>query len=359
MTDVADITWLNLGVMLFLGTSILFYALFGGADFGAGILELFAGRKQTPEQTRAQRELISHAMAPVWEANHMWLVLSVVILFMGYPAAYTTISTYLHLPLMAILVGIVARGCAFTFRHYDPYEPRSYRLYTLVFAASSAWTAFFLGATAGALMLGRVDPLAPDFFGLYVAPWWNLFCAATGLFAATLFAFLAAVFLTGEAEEEGLRRVFLRKSQIASVAMVGAGALVFLAAGKYGHPLAKNFLAHPISQGAGLLATILLIPFWWSLAQPRRTVLARTLGGALVALVMFGWFAVQFPYALRMIGPAGELTGISLVTAASPPATMKALLAALLFGSLLIFPALFYLLKIFKWETFERERGGW
>src|SRR3982750_1491425 len=101
---------LNL-IITILGASFVLYALLGGADYGAGIIEAFSGRKG--EQT------VSRALAPVWEANHVWLILAIVILFTGFPAVYSSISTVLHIPLMVVLVGIIFRGCAFTFRHYD------------------------------------------------------------------------------------------------------------------------------------------------------------------------------------------------------------------------------------------------
>jgi len=205
----------------FLGTSLLFYVLFAGADFGGGILELFLGEKLRKEQ----RALVTRAMAPVWEANHVWLVLAIVILFMGFPGIYTTISVSLHLALMAVLVGIVFRGCAFTFRHYDTYGKEYYSLYSRAFAISSLWTAFFLGVTGGAMIYGGIDPRSIPFAESYVSPWLNPFCAAMGLFTASLFAFLAAVYLTGEAGKPALRAVFRRKAAFANAAMVVTGAM--------------------------------------------------------------------------------------------------------------------------------------
>src|SRR4029453_6983829 len=101
-------------IVIILGTSFLLYALLGGADFGAGIVEAFAGRRG--ELT------ISKAIAPVWEANHVWLILAVVILFTGFPAVYASLSWVLHIPLMIVLLGIIMRGTAFTFRHYDVHQ---------------------------------------------------------------------------------------------------------------------------------------------------------------------------------------------------------------------------------------------
>src|SRR3954453_18793274 len=119
-------------VILILGTSFVLYTLLGGADFGAGIIETFAGRRE--EST------ISRAIAPVWEANHVWLILAVVILFTGFPLVYSSLSLVLHIPLMLVLIGIIARGTAFTFRHYDVGKESSHRRYSFLFKLSSFLT---------------------------------------------------------------------------------------------------------------------------------------------------------------------------------------------------------------------------
>src|SRR6185369_1429317 len=95
--------------------SLILYALLGGADFGGGLWDLLA----SGPRAAAQRELVERAIAPVWEANHVWLVLLVVLLFSAFPTAYAAVSVALHVPLALMLVGIVLRGSAFTFRHYD------------------------------------------------------------------------------------------------------------------------------------------------------------------------------------------------------------------------------------------------
>src|SRR5213080_5438277 len=116
-------------IILILGVSFVLYTLLGGADFGAGIVETFAGRKE--ERT------ISRAIAPVWEANHVWLILAVVILFTGFPAVYASLSWVLHIPLMLLLLGIIMRGSAFTFRHYDVHQGRLHKYYSFLFRISS------------------------------------------------------------------------------------------------------------------------------------------------------------------------------------------------------------------------------
>lgn len=98
-------------IIVVLGIAFVFYTLLGGADFGAGIIEVFTGKKG--------EKAISKAIAPVWEANHVWLILVIVIIFMGFPRVYTVLSTALHIPLFIMLLGIIFRGTAFTFRYYD------------------------------------------------------------------------------------------------------------------------------------------------------------------------------------------------------------------------------------------------
>src|SRR3990167_4182924 len=115
--------WIVLG---YLGLSLFLYSLLGGADFGAGVLELFL-----PKDNREKyRNLISKAMGPVWEANHIWLIILIVILFNGFPKAYAEISIYFHIPLTLMLVGIIFRGCAFTFRTYDAVKDNSREIYS-------------------------------------------------------------------------------------------------------------------------------------------------------------------------------------------------------------------------------------
>ena len=136
-------------IVLILVVTFGLYTILGGADFGAGIIETFAGSKRA--------HAISKAMAPVWEANHVWLILAVVILFNAFPQIYATISVVLHIPLMIILVGIILRGSAFTFRHYDTSDDLFHPMYTRLFIVSSWITPLFLGITLGAMILGRID----------------------------------------------------------------------------------------------------------------------------------------------------------------------------------------------------------
>ena len=178
-----------------LGIAILLYVLLGGADFGAGIVEWITGKKGI--------KTISQAIAPVWEANHIWIILAVVILFNGFPLVYTRITTYLHIPLLIILIGIIIRGSAFTFRYYDAPQEKGNQYYSFLFRFSSLLTPFFLGIVLGAVMLGKIpDSAEGTFYNVFMAPWLNGFSFATGLFLTLLFGWIASVYLIGEATDE-------------------------------------------------------------------------------------------------------------------------------------------------------------
>lgn len=335
-------------IIPFLGLSLLLYCLMAGADFGAGILELFMGS----DHRKAQRAIIDRALGPVWEANHIWLILMVVILFMGFPVVYARVSVHLHLPLTAMLMGVIARGCAFTFRHYDAVKGRSQRPYTFFFVWSSVWTPFCLGVVTGALVPGGIDPAAHGYREGYIDPWLRPFPMALGLFTVCLFAFLAAVYLIGESPEGPVRRRFARRAAAASAATVLAGGIVFWAAEREGVALASRFAANPWAAGCVAGATLVLAPLWLAISRERGWT-ARALAGAQVSLILAGWFAVQFPVLVEVAGGAD----LTFFNSHAPEATLDQLGWALLAGSALILPALFYLLRVFKSEP-AAEAGG-
>jgi cytochrome bd ubiquinol oxidase subunit II len=326
-------------VIAFLGVSLFLYCLLGGADFGAGVLELFLGK----ERRQAQRKIIEKAMGPVWEANHMWLILMVVILFVGFPAVYTRVSINLHIPLTAMLLGVIARGTSFTFRHYDAVKAEaSQRAYTAFFVFSSVWTPFFLGVTMGALVPGGLNPAPANYAAGYIDPWLRPFPLALGIFTVCLFTFLAAVYLVGESDEAVLRRSFIRKVVWAAVATVLTGAMVFAAAEFDGVPLVREFLATRTATTA-MLVTSVLFP-WLLIALVRNWIwTGRAIVGLQVALVLLGWFRVQFPVLVNMPGES-----LTLFNAHAPEATLNQLAGALLVGSILILPALAWLFRVFK-----------
>ena len=203
------------------------YVLLAGADFGGGVWDLFAWG---PRRER-QRAVIAHAIGPVWEANHVWLILVVVLLFTCFPPAFTRIVIALHIPLTLILVGIVLRGSAFIFRSYGGDDSGGQRRWGRVFAISSLVTPLLLGVAVGTIAAGRVHrPAGVSFHADFVAPWLTPFGASVGAFTLALFAFLAAVYLTNETGEVALREDF-RRQALASGAVVFLLAMVTLAGG--------------------------------------------------------------------------------------------------------------------------------
>ena len=168
---------IDLAALVGLGALVL-YAILGGADFGGGVWDLLA----TGPRAAQQRSAISDAIGPVWEANHVWLIYAVVLLFTCFPVAFAGIATALYAPLSLALVGIVLRGAAFVFRNYASDVPQVATTWTAVFGIASLATPFFLGATVGALATGRYA-------------WMSPFALSVGLFAVAVCAQIAAVFI--------------------------------------------------------------------------------------------------------------------------------------------------------------------
>lgn len=336
-------------LIFFFTVSLLFYCLLAGADFGAGILEFFFGKHRREDMVK----VATYAMGPVWESNHMWMILAVVLLFNGFPRAFTQISILFHLPLVALLVGIILRGCTFVFRHYDAYEDRSHRFYGLLFSLSSAATPFILGMLAGGTLLGRANPSAATFYEVYVAAWWNVFCVSVGLFTASLFTYLAAIYLIDESEDEELREIFKARARIALFIAVLTGGLVFVAAWWEGHPLLSQLVNDPRGLSAIALATVLQ-PFVLKGLKMKKTFFCRILVMLQVTAILCGWFFVQFPYIL-IYAPESGLESLTFYNTVAPEATLKYLTRALLVGSLFIFPALFYLFHIFKLRRVQKK----
>lgn len=323
-------------VMLVLGVSLFLYTVLGGADFGAGIVEIFIGKKGV--------HTISKAMAPVWEANHVWLILVIVLVFNGFPKVYSTLSTVLHIPLMGILVGIIFRGTAFTFRHYDVLEDSTHKYYDFFFRISSLLTPMFLGMTLGAMIGGRISiDYTQDFYSIFIAPWFNWFSFSLGIFTTTLFAYIASVFLVGEVETENGKNTVIKFAQRALVMTMVMGGLVMLTAEWEGLNLFHEFISHPLSLTSSILGT-LLIPIIFILIKKEKIVWMRLATGAQVAIIMIGWAVVQFPVFIQF----QDGTTFSMYNCAAPNSTFRQMVIALIVGLLIVIPAFLYLFKIFK-----------
>jgi len=326
-------------VIAFLWLSLLLYLLLGGADFGAGIIELF-----TTEPNRPQTRRISyHAIGPVWEANHMWLIIAIVILFVGFPDIYSTMSIHLHIPLAIMLLGIIARGTAFAFRNYDAVHDNMQKVYNRIFVYSSFVTPLFLGIIAGSAVSGRIDTYADNFLSAYIFDWLNTFSVSIGLFTVSLCGFIAAIYLIGEARGDDERNRFVRKARQMNIFAVVSGALVFLSAAAEHIPLSDWVFGNPVGITAVSLATISLVILWLLIRNGRARTL-RLLAGFQITMILLTVTWKHYPNIVVLKG-GGYL---SLLHGGGDDRTISALAIALLLGSIFILPALVYLIYSFQ-----------
>lgn len=330
---------MTLVVIGFLWASICLYLLLGGADFGAGIIELFSGK----ENERKVKRIMYNAIGPIWEANHMWLIIAIVILFVGFPEIYSSISVSLHIPLVVMLLGIIARGTAFTFRHYDAVQDEWEKVYTKIFLWSSLITPLFLGIIAGSTVAGSIDRSGTDFVSTYIFSWLNPFCIAVGIFTVTICAYLAAIYVIGETREPQEVRYLTRKAKHTIIAVVLAGALVFAAALVDNIPLGQWIFGAVTGQVAILLASLslLLLFFSFNKNKPNRL---RVLAAFQVVMILVAVTYQHYPN-IVLFKDGGYL---SLTQHTGSEKTMESLGWALLIGSVFILPALFYLMYSFK-----------
>jgi cytochrome d ubiquinol oxidase subunit II len=317
-----------------IGASLVVYALMAGADFGAGLWDLVA----SGPRAERQRHAIAGAIAPIWEANHVWLILVVVLLFSGFPSAFAVVMTALNIPITVMLLGIVARGAAFVFREYDG-GARGVRRWTGVFGAASLCTPLVQGMTIGALATGRIRVTDGLVTSGFLAGWTTPFALSCGIFALGLFAFLAATYLTLDARREpDLQDDFRRRAIGAGLSLVPL-ALVVLATGRHGAPE----LFHGVTRWwapwllalTGACAVAALVALW-----TKHFTLARAAAAGQVALILCGWCLAQFP---RLVVP-----DVTVANAHAPEATLRLLLVALACGAVVLLPSLVLLFRLFK-----------
>jgi cytochrome bd-type quinol oxidase subunit 2 len=322
---------LVLGVM-FVG--LIAYGLFGGADFGAGIWDLLAGGTRRGAR---QRDLIEHSIGPVWEANHVWLIFVLVVLWTSFSGAFAAVVTTLYIPLTLAAFGMIARGAAFAFRKSITTLPMR-RFLGAGFALSSLVTPYFLGAVVGGVASGRVPPGIAT--GDVITSWVNPTSVLGGVMAVLVCAYLAAVFLCADAQREGAEDLAaqFRVRALGTAGVTGAAGIGGLFVLRGDAPLLWEGLtgrALPVvglSVVAGLAAVVFL--------ALRRYVPARLASALAVTTILLGWAVAQYPYIL-----VPELT---IEEAATGRATLQAMLVALAVGSVFLVPALVYLYLLFQ-----------
>lgn len=321
-------------VIIYLWMSILLYVLLGGADFGTGIIELFTIRRYRTET----RTIMYKAISPIWEANHMWLIIVVVILFVGFPATYTNVAVHLHIPLFIMLLGIIARGTAMTFRNYDAVTDRMQQLYTCIFIGSSFIVPLFSGIIAGSLISGKMYANGNSFSDVYVYNWLNWLSVATGLFTISLFGFIASVFLIAQTDEPDERERALRMALKMNMALILTAFFVYITAGWLNIPLLEQTFGS-VEGILNLITFLLCLTGIWFTVLKKSIMGPRIFTGLLVAEIFF-WIINEI--LLKNVGY------LSLMKNRSGDPVIHMLGLALLIGSFFILPPLFYLFAAFQ-----------
>ncbi len=324
-------------ILCILWLALIAYAVLGGADFGAGIWDLFA----VGQERQRHRQLINHAIGPVWEANHVWLIFLIVGLFTAFPQAFALLFIALFVPLTIALLGIVLRGAAFIFRTYElEATNRTAEVWSRIFSITSLATPFFLGASAAAVASGQLVVTSGSTVTNPGTAWLSPFAIIIGLMAVTLCASLAAVYLTEEASranEPGLTRIYRLRALVsgAITAVLGALGLLFSpeAAPQLWHGMFARALPIVIVTMLIGLATAALL-FWHRYRLARIMVILET------AFLLGSWGLSQYPY---LIPPH-----VTIASAANDPNVILALIICIIIGMALLIPSLYYLFSVFK-----------
>lgn len=332
----------------FLALSLVAYVLCAGADFGVGILELFVAKKERKEI----RRLGEHAIAPIWEANHIWIIVALVILFVGFPSIHVKLATELHIPLILMLGGIILRGTAFTFRYYDiSPDAASEALWTWLFRMGSVLVPLTFGLVVGATANGKIQAEPSTFFASYLAPWLGLFPAATGVFTAILFAWIAAVFLVGEIDQDSAQRhAFVNRARRWTLLTIAWGGAVTFCAWISQVPWLQTEFASPWTILC-LVLSLLGVAYLWRSLGSTSVWQARIAVGVIVSAILGGFWGSAYPVAIQLDqGPALRWT-----EAAAPEAVLNSLSIALLVAGATVLPSLVYLYRLFKLRHSEES----
>lgn len=332
--------------LLFVLAGLVFYVVLGGADFGAGLWQLTAGRGPKAERIRRFAHV---AMGPVWEANHVWLIFSLTVCWTAYPEVFGALGSTLAVPLFLAGLGIILRGTAYALRSGASSAGELGAIDT-VFSLSSVLTPFALGTAVGGIASRRVP--VGNAAGDELTSWLNPTSAAIGALAVAAAAYMAAVFLSADAARVGdaeLETAFRRRA-LASGALAGAIALACLAvvrsdAAELYHGLVhgRGLTAVALSAAAGV-ATLALV-------RRRRYEPARYGAALAVTAVVAGWALAQSPVLLP---------GLTVDEAAAPRDTLVALVVAVVAGAVLLLPSLALLFRLYLGGRFDpgRELGA-
>lgn len=322
---------------------LMAYGVLGGADFGGGVWDFFAAGPRK----REQREAIANAMGPVWEANHVWLIFVIVVLFTCFPYGYAPLGVALFVPFHLALAGIMLRGAAFVFRGYSRSRPsgdgpvaamQSAALWGTVFGAASVISPVLLGMAFGVVTEGgiRLDEQG-DVLPMVFPHWCSPYSIGCGLLALSTCAYLAAVFLTVETEGD-LREDFRHRAIISGTTTAGLALIVLLFAWHEANWFFGQ-LTSPHSWPVLLAGIACFAASAWAVFG-RRYRLSRVFAVGEIVLLLLGWGFAQRPY---LVYP-----DITFQQAAAPPQTIAFVLLSLPFGAIALLPSLWLLFAVFK-----------
>lgn len=324
------------GILL---VAITLYAILGGADFGAGVWEFNTAMRSSDKE----RNLLNRAIGPVWEANHVWLIFALVLMFSAFPIAFAALCRALWIPLLLALLGIFARGVGFAFRAYAAGAIRQQVLFGAVFAIASTSTPFFFGACAGAIAGGLPLDENGKFLGNHLTAWitpLSIFCS---FYAVGLCSYISAIFMSREAENEDdaeLTAIWRRRSLIMGV-ILGIFSGVGLICVAWSAPnLWQGFVSSALPLVAVSAATgfVSMACVWLATYQ-----LAIGSASVTVASVILGWGVAQYPL---IVPPT-----ISVHSSKAPESVLWAMIFVIALGSLILVPSLGWLFYLFKGQN--------
>jgi len=325
--------------LAFLLVALAAYTLFGGADFGGGILEATLWRHPDLQKK------IQDTLAPVWEANHVWLIAIIVILFVGFPVVYAELCTMLFVPISIALLGIILRGAFFTFRKYDPEPETRQAFYSLLFRVSSALTPMMYGMIIASLLgdfPSRSESATPTFGALYIEPWATVHGLLCTVFVFALFGYVAAVFLYGEVDSDKHRKLVARRIGLFFIMAFIVGGLV-LAYGAAADIVSLSDELNPIQLAVQTVA-FLCIPLLWLSMKRQQAWRMRLIAGVQVLCILGGWFTTQYPVFMKF----DDGRRLTIYNSSAPDVTLIWLNIGLVCVLAMVLPLLVYLYRVFS-----------
>jgi cytochrome d ubiquinol oxidase subunit II len=320
------------GIML---AAVVVYSLLAGADYGAGFWDFMcSGARQ-----EKQRHLIAQAIEPVWETNHVWLILVVVLMFAGFAPAFAAISIGLAIPVFLILLGIVLRGSSYVFRTYFAGSIRTQLYWGKVFSISSSMTPLFLGIVIGAISSDTVIVRNGSSENGFLRTWFHPFPLIVGALSLSLFAYLSACYLTVETDDPALQDDFRTRALFSGFVSLLTAFATYVVAGNSAQEIRDGLSRTPyvlLVESCAAVAALVAFQSLWS----RRYLRARIAAAAQVGLIIIGWGAAQYPYLVR--------PDLTICNNSAPSNVLLAIEIACVFGGVVLIPSLFLLYRVFK-----------